>query len=123
MPLRRLPRKELRELLFKRTLIVILVYNTLLFFLYWVGNFQSFLDSTQRMILQLLTWTGAFQSSFSFLLGIGIIGHLLTPSHGGPLSPHRISWYKKLGAVLVSFLLGIGYAFFSQMILHLMGGI
>lgn len=123
MPLQRLPRKELRELLFKRTLIILLMYNTLLFFLYWVGNFQSFLDSTQRMILQLLTWTGVFQSSFSFLVSIGILGHILAPSSGGPFSPKNISWYKKLAAVLVSFLLGIGYAFFSQMILHLMGGV
>ncbi|MCX7656795.1 MAG: hypothetical protein N2Z76_09760 [Treponemataceae bacterium] len=123
MPLRRLPRKKLRELLFKRTLIIIFIYNIFLFLLYWVGNFQSFLDSTQRMILQLLTWTGVFQSSFSFFLAIGILGRILAPPYGNPLSPESVSWYKKLGALLVSFLLGIGYAFFSLMIQHLMGGL
>ncbi|MGL4985679.1 MAG: hypothetical protein ACRC5H_00895 [Treponemataceae bacterium] len=54
--------------IFSRLTVFFLTYGFILLFFFLVGNFQNFLDTTQILILQLLSYTSIILIIFTFSL-------------------------------------------------------
>lgn len=96
--------------------LVFFLFEIILMMLYFIGNYQTFQDSSQLLILKILFFSSIFTSIFSFLLLIESLIKIFSEN-------------KKIKHILNSFFLffsiitGIFIMEFSNMIMYLSEGL
>ncbi len=65
-------KKSLSRLFMKRITLLSLVFSLIVGYFYVIGNFQLFLDDSQRLLLSILTWVSIFSTGLS-LIGLVVL--------------------------------------------------